>query len=197
MKIRNLLLTTTAASLLLGTAGLTLWAGPNSAQATPGASIGGSNQMNQHPPCRNPQFQRSRPLQRGERLAAVAAQLGVSETDLRAALGLPEQPAQPDFAGAAAELGTSEDELRAALRDSRRGGAGPRRHRPDFAAVAEQFDVSTEALLAALGLPTEQPQRPDLETVAAELEVSESDLRNALRENFSRRGQRQSPVLEE
>ncbi|HRV96636.1 MAG TPA: hypothetical protein P5526_31055 [Anaerolineae bacterium] len=47
----------------------------------------------------------------GPDLAAVAAQLGVSEADLRAALG----PPPPDLAAAAAQLGVSEANLRAAL----------------------------------------------------------------------------------
>jgi DNA-binding FadR family transcriptional regulator len=51
--------------------------------------------------------------------------LGVSETDLKAALGLPDNlPPRPDLAAAATQLGVSETDLREALRPSMERGRG-------------------------------------------------------------------------
>jgi hypothetical protein len=61
--------------------------------------------------------------------AAAAETLGVSEADLKAALGVPETPPERD------EMGHP---------------IGGRPPRPDFAAAAEQLGVSEEALLEAL-----------------------------------------------
>lgn len=61
--------------------------------------------------------------------AAAAAELGVSEADLKAALGVPET--LPEHSG----MGHS---------------GGDRPHHPDFAAAAEQLGVSEATLLGAL-----------------------------------------------
>lgn len=114
---------------------------------------------------------------RGPDFAAAAAQLGVSEDQLKAALGVPAERPQPDFAGAAAQLGTTEAELRSALRASRGQG---RRSFPDLEAVAQQYDVTAAELADALGIPAER-QRPDLAAAAAELGVTEAALTDALR----------------
>jgi hypothetical protein len=183
MTLRNLMLATTAASMLLGTAGLAVFTSGSPARANAASSsehpIGQLKQQGNRPDGAG----RNQAQRRGERLAAAAAELGVSETELRTALGLlPRQPIAPDFAGAAAQLGTTETELRYALRPATQPGRGPRGRRPDFAAVAQQYGVSTETLLSALGVPAERPQ-PDITAAAQQLGVSEDELRNALRPN--------------
>ncbi|PSR16524.1 hypothetical protein C8255_17375 [filamentous cyanobacterium CCP3] len=119
----------------------------------------------------------------GQGLANAAAQLGVSEADLKAALGLPaEPPSRPDLATAAAQLGISETDLREALRgDGPRGDRGQR-----LASAATELGISEADLRTALGLPAEPPPRPDLATAAATLGVSEADLQEALRGNMGR-----------
>ncbi len=124
-----------------------------------------------------------RGAQRGEHLAAAAAQLGVSEADLRSALGMPDQrPQRPDLAAAAAQLGTTEDELRTSLRSfmqsqrQARQGQGPQAGHPDFTALAQQYGVSEAEFRRIMGIPN----RPDLAAAAAQLGVSEADLRSAL-----------------
>jgi hypothetical protein len=180
MQIRHLILTTTAASLLVSTLGLAAFIGNSKAWANPNTSVAPSNlelaQRGNRPHREGPRGA----YRRGQHLAAAAAELGVSETELRSALGLPEQPIEPDFTGAAAQLGTTETELRSALRSSIQPGPGPRGRRPDFAAVAQQYGVSTEVLLSALGIPAERPQ-PNIAAAAQQLGVSEESLRNALR----------------
>ena len=84
----------------------TVMPGPGGNGAPPDGAPSGTPPMNgsgQQPP----------PGQQGQGpdLTAVAAKLGVSEADLRAALG----PPPPDLAAAAAQLGISEADLRAGL----------------------------------------------------------------------------------
>jgi hypothetical protein len=180
MKLRHLMLTTTAAATLLGAVGLAILSGNSLAGAETVSSVNQSTLGLKQQGNRPDHYRGARGQQRGQRLVEAAAELGVSETQLRTALGLPEQPIEPNFAGAAAELGTTEAELRNALRSSTQPGPGPRGRRPDFAAVAQQYGVSTETLLSALGVPAERPQ-PNLAAAAQQLGVSEDELRNALR----------------
>lgn len=180
MKLRHLVLTTTAAATLLGAVGLAVLSGNSLAWAETDSSVTQSNSGLKQQGNRPDQYRGGRGQRRGQRLAEAAAELGVSETQLRTALGLPEQPIEPDFAGAAAQLGTTETELRNALRSSTQPGPGPRGRRPDFSAVAQQYGVSTETLVSALGVPTERPQ-PDITAAAQQLGVSEDELRDALR----------------
>lgn len=131
---------------------------------------------------------------RGPDFAAAAEQLGVTEDELKDALGVPDQPTldengrpvrppRPDFAAAAEQLGVTEDELMQAL------GAG--RHRgPDFAAAATQLGVTEDALKDALGVPDQptldengrpvRPPRPDFAAAAEQLGVTEDELIDAL-----------------
>ncbi|NJL45371.1 MAG: hypothetical protein HC922_05790 [Leptolyngbyaceae cyanobacterium SM2_3_12] len=173
MTLQRILLTTTAASLLLGSLGLAVFnrVSPALAQGQPGQE--------------SEQFggRQGRPG-RGDRLAAAAEQLGVTEAALKTALGLPAERPQPDFAAAATQLGTTEAELRTALQDSRQG-EGRRGGRPDWEAVAAQYGVSEAELKTALGLPAERPQ-PNLAAAAAQLGVNETDLRNALQGDCQR-----------
>ncbi|MGB3199292.1 MAG: hypothetical protein WBA99_00220 [Nodosilinea sp.] len=119
----------------------------------------------------------------GQGLANAAAQLGVSEADLKAALGLPaEPPTRPDLAAAATELGLSETDLREALRET--GPRGDRGQR--LAHAATELGLSEADLRTALGLPTEPLQRPDLATAAAALGVTEAELQDALRSHMGR-----------
>jgi hypothetical protein len=147
---------------------------------------------------------------RGHRpdLAVTAAELGVSETELREALGLPdERPERPDLATAAAQLGVSETELREAMESARaamreqhqaaraegerpqRGGRGEA-----LATVASQLGVSETNLKAALGLPDQRPERPDLAAAASQLGISETELQDALRSSRSPRQRGEQPA---
>lgn len=98
-------------------------------------------------------------------LGATAQQLGITEAELRDALGLPEEPIaldengrptaplpRPDLAAAAQQLGITEAELRTAM-GLPEEGLGRGHHRPDFAAAAQTLGVTEDALKAALGIP--------------------------------------------
>lgn len=127
----------------------------------------------------------------GRGLEEAAAQLGVSEADLKAALGLPaERPPRPDLAAAATQLGISETDLREALRSNRQTARqeGEMGRGQALAATAAQLGVSEADLKTALGLPAEPPPRPDLAAAATQLGVSETDLRDALQSARGGRG---------
>ena len=109
--------------------------------------------------------------------AAAAETLGVSETDLQAALGEPGQ-GKPEFATVAAELGVTEEVLIGALGIPARGEDGGRHPQIDLTATASELGVSEEALQAALGEPGQG--KPDFAAVAAELGVTEEVLIDAL-----------------
>lgn len=124
-------------------------------------------------------------------LEEAAAQLGVSEADLKAALGLPaERPPRPDLAATATQLGISETDLQEALHSNRRAARqeGELSRGQALAATAAQLGMSEADLKTALGLPAEPPPRPDLATAAAQLGVSETDLRDALQSARGGRG---------
>lgn len=118
--------------------------------------------------------------------AAAAAKLGISEAQLKEALGLNNtdgQKRRPDIKGAAAKLGISEQQLVQAL------GMPDRPPGPNFAAAAAKLGVSEAQLKAALGVPenppapgdrTQRPPRPDFQAAAAKLGVSEQQLMDAL-----------------
>ncbi len=137
------------------------------------------------------QQQEGRRNHRGPDFAAAAQKLGISEADLRAALGVtsdsqatPGQRPRLDIKGAATTLGITEEQLVNAL------GIPPRRPRPDFAAAAQKLGVSEADLKAALGVPTnppstppapgQRPPRPDFKAAAEKLGVTEEQLINAL-----------------
>ncbi|MBE9159277.1 hypothetical protein IQ265_20915 [Nodosilinea sp. LEGE 06152] len=173
MVMHRSLITAGLATVLVG--GLGLAALSQTAPTGPVQPGAGQTEQGQRP--------EGRGRGRGEGLAAAAAQLGVSEADLKSALGLPaEPPPRPDLAAAATQLGISEADLRQALRgDGQRGDRGQR-----LTNAATELGISEADLKAALGLPAEPPPRPDLATAAAELGVSEADLQEALRSNMGR-----------
>ncbi|WP_460204570.1 hypothetical protein [Scytonema sp. NUACC21] len=118
--------------------------------------------------------------------AAAAAKLGVTEQQLKDALGIPanpptdpnQRPPRPDFQAAAAKLGVTEQQLKDAL------GVRPHRRRPDFAAVAAKLGVTEQQLKDALGVPAnsptdpnQRPPRPDFAAAAAKLGVLDSCVR--------------------
>jgi hypothetical protein len=132
---------------------------------------------------------------RGPDFAAAAQKLGISEADLKAALGVtsdsqgapgtPGQRPRLDIKGAATKLGITEQQLVNAL------GIPPRPPRADLAAAAQKLGVSEANLKAALGVPSDtqgapgepgqgRPPRPDLKAAAAKLGVTEQQLVNAL-----------------
>ena len=135
--------------------------------------------------------------------AAAAAQLGVTEDELIAALGDPSQ-GPPDFEAAAAVLGVTVEALETALMSSsaapadasqsaeqpadassnqappagnQQGGPGGQ---PliDLTSAAAQLGVTEEALQTALGGPNQGP--PDFAAAATELGVTEAALIEAL-----------------
>jgi hypothetical protein len=190
MILQRTLLTTVAASVLLGSVGWVGFATLNPAQAdTLVAQQSGPGRG-------NPQGQGQGNCpgrgQRGARLAEAATQLGVTEAALKAALGIPaERPQRPDLAAAATQLGTTEAELRESLhntiREQRQGqgqGRGMRGGPPDFTALAQQYGVSEAEFRQIMGIP----DRPDLATAAAQLGVTEAALREALRSVHGGRG---------
>ncbi|HEY9613069.1 MAG TPA: hypothetical protein V6C93_27225 [Allocoleopsis sp.] len=137
------------------------------------------------------QQQQGRKNHRGPDFAAAAQKLGISEAQLKEALGVPttppapgERPPRPDFKAAAAKLGITEQQLVDAL------GVPPHPPRPDFAAAAQKLGVSEANLKAALGVPEnppttppapgERPPRPDFKAAAAKLGVTEQQLMDAL-----------------
>jgi hypothetical protein len=141
-----------------------------------------------------PNQQREGRRHRGPDFAAAAQKLGISEADLKAALGVtsdsqatpgtPGQRPRLDIKGAAATLGITEEQLVNAL------GIPPRPPRPDFAAAAQKLGVSEADLKAALGVPAnppttpptpgQRPPRPDFKAAAEKLGVTEEQLINAL-----------------
>jgi len=137
------------------------------------------------------QQQEGRKNHRGPDFAAAAQKLGISEAQLKEALGVPatppapgERPPRPDFKAAAAKLGITEQQLVDAL------GVPPHPPRPDFAAAAQKLGVSEANLKAALGVPEnppttppapgERPPRPDFKAAAEKLGVTEQQLMDAL-----------------
>jgi hypothetical protein len=218
MTFKRTFLTTAAASVLLGSLGLVTFtlakpvlANTRLAQQSnqPSQGQGQGNRPNQ---CQGQgnrpnqgQGQGNRPGQgqgspegcqgrgsRGQHLATAATQLGVTEAELKAALGVPtERPERPDLAAAATQLGTTEAELRASMRSamqeqrqSQGQGQGHRHGPPDFTAVAQQYGVSEAEFRAILGIP----DRPDLAAAATQLGVTEAELRNALQSAHGGRG---------
>ncbi|NJN73699.1 MAG: hypothetical protein HC799_13260 [Limnothrix sp. RL_2_0] len=141
--------------------------------------------------------QRKEEGQKGKRrggldFAAAASELGITETALKTALGIPEtppeagqRPPRPDFEAAASQLGITEEALKTALGVPEGGGRGGHR-RPDFAAAATQLGVTEEALKTALGVPETRPEngqrppRPDFAAAATQLGVTETELKEAL-----------------
>jgi lambda repressor-like predicted transcriptional regulator len=176
MNPRRQWLAVSLTSLVLGTLGVAALTGINSAQAE-NLQPQQIAQVNQRPQGR---------FERGAGLAAAAEQLGVSEAELRTALGLPAAPVEPDFAGAAEFLEITEAELMDTLRATHRA-SGQRGPRPDFAAVAEQYGVSEEDLINALGIPAERPE-PNIAAAAETLGISEEEMLNALQANRPGRG---------
>jgi hypothetical protein len=119
--------------------------------------------------------------------AAAAAKLGISEAQLKQALGVPEtpptngeRPPRPDFKAAATKLGITEQKLIEAL------GIPPRPPKPNFAAAATKLGVSEAQLKQALGVPEtpptngQRPPRPDFKAAAEKLGVTEQKLIEAL-----------------
>ncbi|MFL9455164.1 hypothetical protein [Scytonema tolypothrichoides] len=123
---------------------------------------------------------------------AAAAKLGVTEQQLKDALGVPanppsqadpnQRPPRPDWKAAAAKLGVTEQQLKDAL--------GVRPHpRPNLKAASAKLGVTEQQLKDALGVPAnppdraapnQRPPRPDLKAVAAKLGVTEQQLKDAL-----------------
>ncbi len=134
------------------------------------------------------------PPEQGEPdLTAAAEMLGITEQELKDALG----PPPPDLAAAAATLGITEEELQNAMgtvvgqaasdvgqaavpeasqsSDSAPVEQGELGGPPDLAVVAEILGITEQELMDALG-----PPPPDLAAAAATLGITEEKLRNAL-----------------
>ena len=157
MKI-NQALVVTAISVLAGTL---VFTSPNQANAeAPLHQIAQATDAPNQPP----QGHRRRPR---IDFAAAAQKLGVTEAQLKDALGVPAnppngadrngRPPRPDFAAAAEKLGVTEQQLKDALgvpanppNSSDRNGRPPR---PDFKAAAAKLGVTEQQLTDALGIP--------------------------------------------
>ncbi len=140
MKKLNQLLAITAIPALLGTLVFTSINKTNA--ANPSSQIIAQNQT--------PQEQR-RPRRQKPNLKAAAEKLGITEQQLKDALG---RPPQPDFAAAASKLGTSEGELKEALglpENPPEAGEGQKRPRPDFKAAAAKLGVTKQQIKEAFG----------------------------------------------
>ncbi|HSM80119.1 MAG TPA: hypothetical protein VLS96_00455 [Nodosilinea sp.] len=112
MTMHRSVITAALAAGLLGSLGLAMLGQASQAETTL------AQQQPQRPDSQGPNMGRGR--SHGQWLTEAATQLGVSETELRAALGLPAEPPQrPDLATAAAQLGVSEADLQSALRSAR------------------------------------------------------------------------------
>ncbi|MBD1866802.1 hypothetical protein H6F95_05680 [Cyanobacteria bacterium FACHB-471] len=181
-----------ASSLLVGTMGLTLY------QANPATSLEMGVSSEAITPTgevlriaqATPQEPREGRTRRQIDFAAAASELGISEAELREALGIsadsstePGQRQRLDIPGAATRLNVTEERLVEAL------GIPPRRPRPDFAAAAATLGVTEDELTAALGIPKNppaegeqagRPPRPDFAAAAETLGVTEQQLREAL-----------------
>jgi hypothetical protein len=129
--------------------------------------------------------------------AAAATKLGVTEQQLKDALGVPanppsvggaspqenrtSRPPRPDFKAAATKLGVTEQQLKDAL-----GVPANSRRRPDFAAAATKLGVTEQQLKDALGVPANPSgdrnsrRRPDFAAAATKLGVTEQQLKDAL-----------------
>lgn len=166
MSVRSTLLTIAAAALMVSSVGLAATSLPQSVQA--------QNEAQPVAPEAPGEGRHGGRRHRGPDFAAAAAELGVSEEQLKSALDIPTERPEPDFAAAAVRLGTTEEELRSTMQAARGQG------RSSFSTVAEQYNVTPAELAAALGLPAER-SRPDFAAAAQELGVSEAELTAALR----------------
>jgi hypothetical protein len=180
MAIRQLL-TLAALSALIGACGFIT---PGQADSTNPVRV-----LAQNSPQPN-QSQQQRPSRPRIDFAAAAAKLGVSEAQLKTALGVSntntttgQKPRRLDIPGAATKLGVTEQQLVEAL------GIPPRPPRPNFAEAASKLGVSEAQLKEALGVPAnpptegdrqQRPPRPDLASAAAKLGVTEQQLVEAL-----------------
>ena len=123
-----------------------------------------------------PPGEQKRPRRQKPNLKAAAEKLGISEEQLKEALG--PRP-QPDFAAAASNLGTSEGELKEALglpENPPEAGEGQQRPKPDFKAAAAKLGVTEQQIKEAFG---PRPKR-DLTAAASKLGISEEQLKEAL-----------------
>lgn len=179
MKIRQLLVLA-AVPLVVGSLGFTVASNAATRQVSQVAQ--NSTQPNQQRPGphRHPRID----------FAAAAQKLGITEAQLKEALGVPANPPAAgdrsqrprlDIKGAASKLGVTEQQLVEAL------GLPPR---PNLAAAAQKLGVTEAQLKEALGVPanppspgsdrTQRPPRPDLKSAAAKLGVTEQQLIDAL-----------------
>lgn len=144
MNIRKVLLVT-AIPVLVGSVG---FISLNQANAKPVNQIAQAPQ----PPNERPSGQRKRPK---IDFATAATKLGVTEVQLKAALGVPanppnpssrsERPPRPDFKTAATKLGVTETQLKDALGvPANPPGRNGRRPRPDFKAAATKLGVHAQ-----------------------------------------------------
>ncbi len=124
-------------------------------------------------------------------VAGAAAELGIAEADLRAAIGTPE--GRPDFETAASQLGITTEALQTAWRNNRpadaaagaagqangaAGGGNAGGRAAMIAGVAAELGISEDAVNNAFG-----EGRPDIPSAAAALGVSEEALQSAVQNN--------------
>ncbi|MDD5288368.1 MAG: hypothetical protein PHY28_04580 [Dehalococcoidales bacterium] len=125
--------------------------------------------------------QGERPSMQAIDYAAAAAKLGITEQQLRDALGADTQQSL-DIAAAANKLGITEEALREAL-GFQWGAQSPGGERPsmpaiDYAAAAAKMGITEQQLRDALGADTQQSL--DIAAAANKLGITEEALREAL-----------------
>lgn len=108
--------------------------------------------------------------------AAAAAKLGITEAQLKAALGVPANPpganGQPN--------GQANGQPNGQNGPMAQNGQGQKRPpKLDIKGAAAKLGISEQKLVNALGLPP-HPPRPDLKAAAAKLGVTEAQLKAAL-----------------
>jgi hypothetical protein len=123
--------------------------------------------------------------------AAAATKLGVTEAQLKTALGVPAQRQKRprlDLQATATKLGVTEAQLQQALGitiDPQTGRPMRPKTRPNLQAAATQLGVTKAQLKAAMGLPakgdrTHQRPRLDISGAATKLGVTQQQLVDAL-----------------
>jgi hypothetical protein len=109
----------------------------------------------------------------------AATKLGVTEAQLKEALGFPANYPKPDFTAAATKLGVTEAQLKDALGIPANLPEGQRPPRPNFTEAATKLGITEAQLKDALGFPPQRP-RPNFAEAATKLGVTEAQLKDAL-----------------
>jgi hypothetical protein len=150
--------------------------------ATHSASAQNANQQGQMGNQMGNQNSLQRPDHPRPNFADAASRLGITEAELKTALGIPatpptngERPPRPDFADAAAKLGITETQLKDALRVPEGRGDQQANQRSHNQASNQQGQMRNQN-------PSQRPEHrhPDFASAAAKLGITEAELKAAL-----------------